>query len=205
MLVDGTNRRLHTVDYHIGIGHCGVVADGRQLVNHARAEARNYRKNFGQPIPPKLLCDKLASFVHYFTLYYSLRPFGASVVIAGVDPDTKKHEMYQIDPTGVSFKFYGCSLGKNKQAGKTEIEKQKLFNKPCKEVVKEIAKMMLTLHDEVKDKPYELELSWICEESGWKHAMVSKELRDEATQWAKDKVEEEEEEDDDDDDDEDEE
>ena len=149
----------------------------------------------------QLLADKMGSFIHYFTLYYSLRPFGASMVIAGVDPETKQHEMYQIGPSGVGFKFFGCAIGKGRQGGKTEIEKNKLFNKPCREVCNEIAKILMVLHDDVKDKPYELELSWICEASDWKHSLVPKDVRDGAVQWAKDKVEEEEEEDDDDDDD----
>jgi 20S proteasome subunit alpha 7 len=29
-----------------------------------------------------------------------------------------------------------------------------------------------SIHDEVKDKEFELELSWICEESGWQHLPV---------------------------------
>ena len=81
-----------------------------------------------------MLAEKMGAFVHYFTLYYSLRPFGASIVIVGVDPETKQHEMYQVGPSGVGFKFFGCAIGKGRQGGKTEIEKQKLFNKPCKEV-----------------------------------------------------------------------
>lgn len=33
-----------------------------------------------------------------------------------------------------------------------------------------------TTHDEMKDKPFELELSWLTEETGWQHKPVPKEL-----------------------------
>jgi 20S proteasome subunit alpha 7 len=37
----------------------------------------------------------------------------------------------------------------------------------------------------VKDKDFELELSWICEESKFQHQMVPKELHEEAERIAK--------------------
>ena len=41
------------------------------------------------------------------------------------------------------------------------------------------------MHDEAKDKDFELELSWISPQSGWKHAPVPKEIGDKAEQKAK--------------------
>lgn len=37
--------------------------------------------------------------------------------------------------------YYGCAVGKAKQAAKTEIEKLKLTDMTCKELVKEGARM----------------------------------------------------------------
>lgn len=31
------------------------------------------------------------------------------------------------------------------------------------------------LHDEAKDKPFELEMAWVCEETGWKYQSVPQE------------------------------
>lgn len=47
-----------------------------------------------------------------------------------------------------------------------------------------------TVHDEAKDKAFELELSWISPASGWKHAAVPKEVADEAEAKAKKIIEE---------------
>jgi 20S proteasome subunit alpha 7 len=47
-----------------------------------------------------------------------------------------------------------------------------------------------TVHDEAKDKAFELELSWISPASGWKHAPVPKEVADEAEAKAKKIIEE---------------
>lgn len=50
-----------------------------------------------------VLADRLAQFMHYFTLYASLRPFGASAIVGGYDPYTGNHEMYMIEPSGTNY------------------------------------------------------------------------------------------------------
>lgn len=60
-----------------------------------------------------------------------------------------------------------------------------------------------SVHDDAKDKPMELELSWLSEATGWRHQMVPKERIAAAEAWAKAQIEAEEMgEDEDDDDDE---
>ncbi|RHZ07495.1 hypothetical protein DYB31_011646 [Aphanomyces astaci] len=161
----------------------GLVADGRQLVNRAREEAAGYKKNYGSPIPPQVLADRMSQYVHYFTLYGSVRPFGTSIMLAGRDVDTGKTFLNVIEPSGVSYRYRGAAMGKGEQAAKTEIEKYKIFDLTCREAIKYIAKILNVLHDEVKH-PFELELSWLCEESNWQHQLVPGNIRDEATAWA---------------------
>jgi Proteasome subunit len=40
--------------------------------------------------------------VHYFTLHGSLRPFGASALIACYDEEAQTHQLYMIEPSGLS-------------------------------------------------------------------------------------------------------
>ena len=47
------------------------------------------------------------------------------------------------------------------------------------------------VHDEAKDKDFELEMTWVCEETGGKHFPVPKELLEEAERLAKEKMDEE--------------
>jgi len=51
--------------------------------------------------------------------------------------------------------------------------------------VVEVAKILYSQHDASKDKPLELELSWVCEESGRMHQPVPPELAAEAEAAAK--------------------
>lgn len=49
---------------------------------------------------------------------------------------------------------------------------------------------MHLVHDDNKDKDFELEMTWVCEASGWKHASVPSDLLVEAERKAKAALEE---------------
>ena len=161
MLVEGSSRRLLTVDDHVGMAVSGLLADGRQLVNRARDEAASYKEFYGEPIPGKVLAERVAGFVHAYTMYWSVRPFGASVLIGGVDKDGPF--LWMIEPSGLTYNYFGCAIGKGKQPAKVEMEKIKLNETTCREVLKEVARIIHSVHDDVKDKDFELELRLVKE------------------------------------------
>lgn len=71
-------------------------------VQTAREEATNYRQQFKRPIPLKVLNDRLSNFIHAYTLYSAVRPFGVSIILAACDPHTGP-ELYMIEPSGQSY------------------------------------------------------------------------------------------------------
>uniref|UniRef100_A0A8C4QIQ0 Proteasome subunit alpha type n=1 Tax=Eptatretus burgeri TaxID=7764 RepID=A0A8C4QIQ0_EPTBU len=194
---EGSNKRIFTIDRHIGMAVAGLLADARQLAATAREEASNFRANYGTDIPIKHLTDRIAMYVHAHTLYSSVRPFGCSVMLASYDEDGP--QMFTVDPSGVSYGYWGCAIGKAKQAAKTEIEKLEMKNLTCKELVKEVAKIIYIVHDEVKDKAFALELSWVSAETNGKHKLIPKDIKEEAEKHAKESLKEDDESDDDDD------
>jgi len=204
MLLPTSNRRIHSVDEAHGVAVTGFVADARQIVNRARDEAIGYEETYGTKVPPSVLSDRLAAYVHYFTLHGALRPFGATALVASYDDETKEHALHMIEPSGMSHRYFACAAGKGRQPAKTEMEKLTLNNREdpaqnisVREGVKQLARIIHALHDEAKDKPFELEMSWLCEESGWKHKGVPRDVIKESVEWAKKDIAEAEEEDDD--------
>jgi len=85
-----------------------------------------------------------------------------------------------IEPSGISYRYFGCSIGKHKMGANTELEKMKFDEMSCRNAITEVAKIIYKLHDDVKDKEFELELSWVCDESNRKHVMVPADIRAEA-------------------------
>lgn len=184
----GANKRIFNVDTHTGMACAGLLADARAIVNVGRVEAANYREEYGRPIPCKALAERVSSYLHAYTLYSAVRPFGCSVMIGAHDEDGP--QLYLIDPSGMCYGYSGCAIGKAKQNAKTEIEKLKLTNFKCRDLVKEAAKIIYLVHDEVKDRLFEMELSWVCEESGGRHQLVPEALYKEAEKYAKAALEE---------------
>lgn len=79
-----------------------MISDARQLVENARQVAAKWRSQYGSPIPLKALNDRLSMYIHAYTLYSAVRPFGCSIVLSSYSEENGA-EMYMIDPSGVSY------------------------------------------------------------------------------------------------------
>ena len=60
-----------------------------------------------------MLADRLSMFLHMYTLYWSLRPFGCSTLLASYTDDGP--QLYMIDPSGSSWVCYDS--WRNRAAG----------------------------------------------------------------------------------------
>lgn len=80
----------------------GLIADARQIVEIARREAANYRTQYNVNIPLKYLNDRVSMYMHAYTLYSAVRPYGCSVILSTYD-EVDGPQMYMIDPSGVSY------------------------------------------------------------------------------------------------------
>jgi len=183
LLVPETNRRIQTIDRHIGLATAGLLADGRHLSNRARDEAANYRESYNAQPPLKAVADRLGLYVQAYTLYSSVRPFGISTILGTVDENGPG--LFVVEPSGVFFGYNGAAVGKGRQLAKTELEKLKLNELSMREAVMEAARIIHLVHDDAKEKEFELEMSWIGPESNNQHVHVPKDLFTEADDAAK--------------------
>jgi 20S proteasome subunit alpha 7 len=97
------NRRIETIDLHVGIASCGFGPDVLAMAKRAREEAAGHRETFleEERIPVRVLAERLGLFVHAYTLYSSVRPFGISSLVAGVDATGAK--LFLIEPDGTHY------------------------------------------------------------------------------------------------------
>ncbi|ROV96587.1 hypothetical protein VMCG_07764 [Cytospora schulzeri] len=215
LLKPGSNKRIATVDRHLGVVYSGMVPDGRHFIDRARDEARSWRDNFKTPITTADLAARMGGYLQAYTLYQSVRPFGITAIVGGYDSELelpvdgevgsgpkcgaggkaegKKHggpSLYMIEPSGLYWGYYGAATGKGRQAAKAELEKLDLSGDgiTLEEAVKHAARIINLAHDDNKDKEYELEMSWISNHDGptkGRHEEVPKALREEAERLAK--------------------
>ncbi|XP_015593934.1 proteasome subunit alpha type-3 [Cephus cinctus] len=184
----GANKRIFNIDHHVGMAVSGLISDARQIAETARSEAASYRGQYGVGIPLKYLNERVSMYMHAYTLYSALRPYGCAVILSAYEAEGPA--MYMIDPSGVSYGYYGCAVGKAKQSAKTEIEKLKLSDMTCKDLVKEAARIIYLVHDELKDKQFELEMSWVGAHTNGKHERVPSDVKTEAEAKARQAIDE---------------
>lgn len=77
---------------------------------------------YGETIPVLQLVRAIAAVMQEFTQSGGVRPFGVSILIAGVDDEGP--QLFQVDPSGAYFGWRATAIGKNFTNAKTFLEKR---------------------------------------------------------------------------------
>mgnify|MGYP001626369881 FL=1 len=101
--------KVYMIDDHIGIAASGLLSDARVLIEYARQEAQTHKLLYDEPIDVELLTKRISDLKQMHTQYGGVRPFGAALIVGGVD----KHgpRLFQTDPGGIYFGFYAVAMG----------------------------------------------------------------------------------------------
>jgi 20S proteasome subunit alpha 7 len=187
MLVPGTNRRIFTINRHSALSVAGLVADGKEIVERARDEAVQYKQVYDEEIPPRVLAERISMYMHAFTQYGSVRPFGSCVLLASVDPRTQEPSLFLVEPSGVVTKNFGVAVGKGRQLAKSAIEKLNLKELAPRDALYNAARILLKGQDKDTDKERQndFEYLWIGKETAGAPTHVSVELVTQVEQEAK--------------------
>ena len=113
MMVEGTDKRLYSINVHTGGVINGLTPDGRSVIQRAREEAAQYENMFGIRIPGSVLADRMAMRFQMSTIYSSYRPIGTSLIFANHDA-MKGFQLYAVEPAGTCYQYYGCAQGRGK-------------------------------------------------------------------------------------------
>jgi|Deesub1362A_J573_1020465.scaffolds.fasta_scaffold00423_20 proteasome alpha subunit len=116
-----TIEKVYKIDEHICIATSGLVADARVLVDRARIEAQISRLTYDEPISVKDLARKICDFKQQYTQYGGVRPFGVSLLIAGVDDEPK---LYETDPSGALLEYKATAIGAGRNTVMDYFEKE---------------------------------------------------------------------------------
>lgn len=103
--------KVYMVDEHIGAGFVGFGSDGRVLIDYARQLAIQYRFVYGESIPVEYLVKQVCDVMQVYTQHGGVRPFGVTLMIAGVDETGSK--LFVAEPSGqyISYKAHGLGQG----------------------------------------------------------------------------------------------
>ena len=156
-IVSGSNPTIYSIAKHIGIGICGLLPDGRNIVSRAKLEASSYLKNYGIPISGQILAERLSIYVHAHTCHWGARPFGCCVFISSYDADKKFH-LYMLENNGNFFEYFACAEGKGRQIVKATMEKDnfEIRKNNVQDGIKKVLKIIIKSYEGEKDTEYDI-------------------------------------------------
>jgi len=116
-----TIEKIYKIDEHICAATSGLVADARVLIDRARLEAQINRLTYDEPIGVKELAKKICDFKQQFTQFGGVRPFGVSLLIAGVNKEPK---LFETDPSGALLEYKATAIGAGRNVVMEFFEKE---------------------------------------------------------------------------------
>ena len=158
LVISKTANKIYEIDSHIIASAAGIVSDARVLIEKAQVLAQQHRVTYDSPIEPELIVKEISNIKQQFTQYGGTRPFGVSMMTAGLNQE--KPELYVSDVTGNYFSYYANAIGEN-----DEKIKEKLREKYKKDLtVKKGVKIALDIFKEVQGSKFDIarfELAYI--------------------------------------------
>jgi len=163
LVVSKSANKIYEIDSHIIASVAGIVSDARVLIEKAQILAQQQRMTYDAPIEPELIIKEISSIKQQFTQYGGARPFGISIMIAGING--KKSQLYVSDITGNYLSYYSNAIGEN-----DEKIKEKLREKYNEELtIKKGVKLALDIYKEIRGQKFDInkfELVYIQNEEG---------------------------------------
>ena len=121
LIVSKSIEKVFQVDDHIGAAATGFLMDGRVLIERAQVIAQQHKVTYGSPIDVLSLVKEIADIKQYFTQFGGGRPFGVSIIFAGIEEDGPK--LFVTDVTGIYFEYKATAIWEAETQIKEYLEK----------------------------------------------------------------------------------
>ena len=150
LMTQNSVTKIYEIDSHIIGSAAGIVSDARVLVEKSQILAQQHRITYDSPIEPETIIKEISNLKQQFTQYGGARPFGVSLMIAGIK---ENHcELYASDVTGNYFSYNENAIGEN-----DEKIKEKLRDKYEKTLtIKKGVKLALSIFKEIQGNRFNI-------------------------------------------------
>jgi proteasome alpha subunit len=122
LIEESSIEKIFVIDEQIGAATSGLIGDARILIDHARVQAQSEKLTYGQNVTVEALVKKVCDLLQQYTQYGGVRPFGASLLIGGID-DTGPH-LFETDPSGLSTGYKADAIGAGRDQAIEILEKE---------------------------------------------------------------------------------
>ena len=117
-------RKIFQIDDHMGAAIAGLSSDARLLIDMARVSSQSNRLLYDEPADVESIVGKLSERMQVYTQHGGVRPFGVSMILAGVD--TTGGKVFTTDPSGQYRAYKAVAIGRNAEEANRMLEEQYL-------------------------------------------------------------------------------
>ncbi len=150
LIIPSSIEKVFKVDEHVAATATGFLMDGRVLIERAQMIAQQHRVTYDSPIDLLTLVKDIANLKQGSTQYGGIRPFGVSLIFAGVDDG--EPQLFVTDVTGIYFQYKATATGEYEAQLKEILEKQYKENLTIEQGIK----LALEAFKQVLDKDFDV-------------------------------------------------
>jgi len=115
-------RKIFQLDDHVASAIAGLSSDARVLIEQARVFCQSNKLLYDEAVDIETLSKRIGDMAQIYTQHAGVRPFGVSMIIAGVDVEGAR--IFTTDPSGAYRGFKATAVGRrNDDANKLLEEK----------------------------------------------------------------------------------
>jgi proteasome alpha subunit len=105
--------KIFKVDEHVGAAIVGLSSDARILIDQARIYAQSNKLTYDEPMDVEVVTKRICDIQQMYTQHAGVRPFGVSLIFAGVDK-TGSH-VFGTHPSGTYRGYKATALGAGRE------------------------------------------------------------------------------------------
>ncbi len=121
LIVTSTIEKVFQIDENIAAVAAGIVSDARILIEKAQVMAQQHRVTYDETMDVYSLVKEVCNIKQAFTQYGGARPFGVSLLIAGVN---NRPRLFLTDPTGIYWEYKATAIGESEDELKEILSKE---------------------------------------------------------------------------------
>lgn len=130
LVVEESANKINEIDEHIICVSAGIASDARVLIDKARVLAQQHRITYDSAPNTESIVRDIADIKQQFTQYGGARPFGVSMMFAGINGEAV---LYTTNITGNYLKYYANAIGENDEEIKKYLKEDYKKNLSVKE------------------------------------------------------------------------
>ena len=127
-------QKIYEIDEHIGAAVVGLSSDARVLIDEARIFAQSNRLLYDEPVDVEVVAKRIGDIKQIYTQHAGVRPFGVSIIFAGVDKGGT--QLFTTDPSGTYRSYKAVAIGIGREVAENVLKEEYRDDLTLEEAIK---------------------------------------------------------------------